>query len=58
MAESLEARSQGCGARLWTVLLEEEGDQEGLLATGNAPHWERPSEVVRDLERFLRTTLA
>jgi non-heme chloroperoxidase len=24
---------------------------------GHAPHWERPREVVRDLERFLRTTL-
>jgi hypothetical protein len=35
-----------------------EADQEGLLTTGNAPHRERPSEVVRDLERFLRTTLA
>jgi pimeloyl-ACP methyl ester carboxylesterase len=23
--------------------------------TGHAPHWERPKEVVRDLERFLRT---
>jgi pimeloyl-ACP methyl ester carboxylesterase len=23
--------------------------------TGHAPHWERPEEVVRDLERFLRT---
>ncbi len=23
--------------------------------TGHAPHWERPGEVVRDLERFLRT---
>lgn len=45
-------------------------DQEALLAalpagilreyreTGHAPHWERPREVVRDLERFLRTTLA
>jgi pimeloyl-ACP methyl ester carboxylesterase len=22
--------------------------------TGHAPHWERPSEVVRDVERFLR----
>lgn len=45
-------------------------DQEALLAalpaatlrvyheTGHAPHWERPSEVVRDLEGFLRTTLA
>jgi pimeloyl-ACP methyl ester carboxylesterase len=26
--------------------------------TGHAPHWERPREVARDLERFLRTTLA
>ena len=26
--------------------------------TGHAPHWERPTEVARDLERFLRTTLA
>jgi non-heme chloroperoxidase len=26
--------------------------------TGHSPHWERPREVVRDLERFLRTTLA
>jgi pimeloyl-ACP methyl ester carboxylesterase len=25
--------------------------------TGHAPHWERPREVARDLERFLRTTL-
>jgi pimeloyl-ACP methyl ester carboxylesterase len=25
--------------------------------TGHAPHWERPREVGRDLERFLRTTL-
>lgn len=25
-------------------------------ATGHAPHWERPREVVRDLERFLRTS--
>lgn len=24
--------------------------------TGHAPHWERPAEVVRDLERFLRTS--
>jgi pimeloyl-ACP methyl ester carboxylesterase len=23
--------------------------------TGHAPHWERPKEVVRDLERFFRT---
>ena len=23
--------------------------------TGHAPHWERPKEVVRDLERFLRS---
>jgi pimeloyl-ACP methyl ester carboxylesterase len=23
--------------------------------TGHAPHWERPRQVVRDLERFLRT---
>ena len=23
--------------------------------TGHAPHWERPEDVVRDLERFLRT---
>jgi non-heme chloroperoxidase len=23
--------------------------------TGHAPHWERPQDVVRDLERFLRT---
>jgi non-heme chloroperoxidase len=23
--------------------------------TGHAPHWERPGEVVRDLENFLRT---
>ena len=26
--------------------------------TGHAPHWERPQEVVRDLERFLRTAPA
>jgi non-heme chloroperoxidase len=25
--------------------------------TGHAPHWERPREVARDIERFLRTTL-
>jgi pimeloyl-ACP methyl ester carboxylesterase len=24
--------------------------------TGHAPHWERPGEVVRDIERFLRTS--
>ena len=24
--------------------------------TGHAPHWERPKEVIRDLESFLRTT--
>jgi len=24
--------------------------------TGHAPHWERPREVVRDIERFLRTS--
>jgi pimeloyl-ACP methyl ester carboxylesterase len=45
------------------------GEQEALVEalpvaslkvyreTGHAPHWERPREVVRDLERFLRTTL-
>lgn len=45
------------------------GDQEALLAalpvaslrvyreTGHAPHWERPDDVVRDLEQFLWTTL-
>ena len=45
------------------------GDQEALLAalpvaslrvyreTGHAPHWERPDDVLRDLEEFLRTTL-
>ncbi len=26
--------------------------------TGHAPHWERPVQVARDLERFLRTSLA
>jgi pimeloyl-ACP methyl ester carboxylesterase len=26
--------------------------------TGHSPHWERPREVARDIERFLRTTLA
>jgi len=26
--------------------------------TGHAPHWERPKDVVRDLERFLRTALS
>jgi pimeloyl-ACP methyl ester carboxylesterase len=26
--------------------------------TGHAPHWERPKDVVRDLERFLRTAPA
>ena len=25
--------------------------------TGHAPHWERPREVARDIQRFLRTTL-
>jgi pimeloyl-ACP methyl ester carboxylesterase len=42
-------------------------DQQALVAalrvahlkvyreTGHAPHWERPGEVVRDLEKFLRT---
>ncbi len=25
--------------------------------TGHAPHWERPREVARDIERFLRTML-
>ena len=26
--------------------------------TGHAPHWERLKEVVRDLERFLRSVPA
>jgi pimeloyl-ACP methyl ester carboxylesterase len=45
-------------------------EQESLIAllpvaslkvyreTGHAPHWERPREVARDIERFLRTTIA
>jgi non-heme chloroperoxidase len=45
-------------------------EQEGLIDrlrvaslrvyrdTGHAPHWERPREVARDIERFLRTTVA
>jgi pimeloyl-ACP methyl ester carboxylesterase len=55
MAADVIAFMDALGLRRATLVGHSMGSFVVYRETGHAPHWERPEEVVRDLERFLRT---